>query len=900
MDREESLKMIFTDRTDTEKSTSPMDLRYSTEARELHISVSKISTKESVRFKKGKRRRKKAVSSDTEMDLLKESIYDEYEEDPEFTIKLEYPKPRIIPRASVLLREWIDKQLNSLSEIKRKMTKKARRALQRKQAAAAAEEAERIRLQLIKEIQEEIHLERRKAEQEIQLEESQKAMRTIQLEETCSVTYENKKAFKEHVLAIEEKENWIMYLTCENLPHAGVVSEMNTYIFLWSLEDENLNMELVVKKNEVVQYLLLQLDEIIKFSLMRPADYIEECKTIRQSFRTKLQDWIDQACYRLLREIERDMLRVDLKNATYVKLTKHLICCMWALIKLPISIKEIPEKERKPIEVHFEEINLTVKIPPDIDCYCMAIRGLWLEYDHYSDIGTSYFIPEIPDEYIMKMDLNTFCSEEYETKQRIRAEQVEGRRLRMEEKKTMLWKMENPEPVVPIKLDKRGRRAGNQYGRTKRPESEQEQESLPYLPTPNEIILSREEELRKELRKLLFTKCEKTEVNLRKYKILGGIYHIDLVYQPPQPKDMRRDIFLTTLKIPKELKQVPFYKPYKAPPPIPPNERTPEVIENEMKALETAMEALVLVTLKLPDTVLWFEPPLVAHWISERNIWSTQDIHDIKFNEDKQQITFRTGRFGIHGLAAYKLINLPFQSWELKPEMGRNSGGGVTLNITAATVQAEFIVRDDSICLNSLVGGTSSALQDIIGQYMKLKYLINKMRECGCDLFPEKDAASYIKGLSVKHPVAQKHLQECIGLLCTAYTFSWSRWNIKRPSREIVLQFKELHGCVSKERTNITVLVTPLQTIAVQCTEVSPEFSNVPIDGDSAKFYADLYHLALHNAGIKSRLLIKDISYKLALTVIRKPQFTLHLLVHIDFIGYSEQATESLSCGIKV
>lgn len=54
------------------------------------------------------------------------------------------------------------------------------------------------------------------------------------------------------------------------------------------------------------------------------------------------------------------------------------------------------------------------------------------------------------------------------------------------------------------------------------------------------------EELRKELRKLLFTKCEKTEVNLRKYKILGGVYHIDLLYQPPQPKDMRREIFLTT------------------------------------------------------------------------------------------------------------------------------------------------------------------------------------------------------------------------------------------------------------------------------------------------------------------------------------------------------------------
>ena len=53
------------------------------------------------------------------------------------------------------------------------------------------------------------------------------------------------------------------------------------------------------------------------------------------------------------------------------------------------------------------------------------------------------------------------------------------------------------------------------------------------------------------------------------------------------------------MQIPKELRFVPFSKPYKAPPPAPETERTPELIEAEMKALEAAMEALVLVTLEL-------------------------------------------------------------------------------------------------------------------------------------------------------------------------------------------------------------------------------------------------------------------------------------------------------------
>lgn len=41
-----------------------------------------------------------------------------------------------------------------------------------------------------------------------------------------------------------------------------------------------------------------------------------------------------------------------------------------------------------------------------------------------------------------------------------------------------------------------------------------------------------------------------------------------------------------------------FYKPYETPQSDPDSERTPEIIEAEMKALEEAMDALVLLTLK--------------------------------------------------------------------------------------------------------------------------------------------------------------------------------------------------------------------------------------------------------------------------------------------------------------
>lgn len=65
---------------------------------------------------------------------------------------------------------------------------------------------------------------------------------------------------------------------------------------------------------------------------------------------------------------------------------------------------------------------------------------------------------------------------------------------------------------------------------------------------------------------------------------------------------------------------------------------------------------------------------LIDKLVKEANLkrcygrWSTREIHEVKFNEDKLTIQFRTGRLGSFALALNSFCNFPFQSWELKPE----------------------------------------------------------------------------------------------------------------------------------------------------------------------------------------------------------------------------------------
>ena len=229
--------------------------------------------------------------------------------------------------------------------------------------------------------------------------------------------------------------------------------------------------------------------------------------------------------------------------------------------------------------------------------------------------------------------------------------------------------------------------------------------------------------------------------------------------------------------------------------------------------------------------------------------WTTRDVHDVKFNEDKLTIQFRFGRLGMFGFAANRYSNLPYQTWELKPDP--KGTGHVIFSLTASIAGFEVTVKPEGFTVNSIQGGTTSALSNIFGNTYSLRKLKNILRSAALDLFPEDDAFNYSNGSCEKNQIMEFHLYDCIGIFALSHSFGWSRWNLMAGGRTCVILMREIleHRRVPHAST---LVVTPLKSCIVEALEVASSFNPTPTPG--MDYYADLYHLGIIHSQPSSKV----------------------------------------------
>ncbi|XP_055842573.1 dynein axonemal intermediate chain 7 [Episyrphus balteatus] len=219
--------------------------------------------------------------------------------------------------------------------------------------------------------------------------------------------------------------------------------------------------------------------------------------------------------------------------------------------------------------------------------------------------------------------------------------------------------------------------------------------------------------------------------------------------------------------------------------------------------------------------------------------WSLRDIHDTKFNEDKLAIQFRAGCLGTFGFAMNRYCNMPYQTWELKPDV--KLAGAIQFSFTASIISLDMTITSGGYCVNSFQGGTTDTITKMVGKILSLTELKSILIKCAVDIFPDEDAFCYTEGSCEKNFVMEMHLYACMSTLALSHNFGWSRWNLLAGSRTAVLLMRELVEN-KKVPNHSTLQVTPLRTAIIDCTEVSACFNPVPAQGMG--FYADLYQLS--------------------------------------------------------
>ncbi|RZC42436.1 protein CASC1-like [Asbolus verrucosus] len=780
------------------------------------------------RGKKGKKGKK---------DKKKKKEEGEAEAEPaEEDIVMTISKMKLLAEAQIAEEAEAEAAAAEEPEKKKKKKKKGpkKKLSKKEKARIAAELAEKARQNTEEELARQAELER------IRLEEERKAaiekekretfehqIRTEQLE--ASLDYLNRLISHNKSLrdAAKARAEWDFYVDCGRLPNPSRCDQMNTFLHLWENTVEETTMEEAAKRTEDVLQLLDDLDNLIDTAEEPNSEIVQNWRWVRLLFRQQQAKSLDVATYRLLRDIEKNLHRIDIPTADYKYQDDNIALCLWLRVQLPTPLPN-PRRPPKPrIEIEFPEMKMEVQFPLTIDGDKIAIRALYVKYDHLSDLSATYQKPLIPEQY----DKGNNGGE--------RGDLHEAMRLEWREK--LLYKYENrvrkPPPPPPEKEE--GEEGGDPVEEWPPPEPvigpDDEVPVVPYRklePTASEYVITKEDVLYSSVRSGLVKTVEEDVINLRKYSIIGGVYTLNLVHQPPQPQDfVTMEMTLTPLDcvvevyLPKQLELVDFYVPY-TPMTADLGKRLPEEIEEEMKKQEEELDKLILITVTWPEHVIFLELPMVCHWDHSRGVWTKREVHDLKHNEEKGSLSFRTGRCGTFALATYRYANLPYQAWELRPE----ANGTATLQITAAILMVEFNVKDGAIALSQLQNSPNNALQDAVGVYHPLPKLIRTMQSSGVDVFPAFDSFCYIENTCEKHWPMEKHLYFNMAQSAVCFNFASSRWNLPAGRRGAVLQMREYNVEKTKQKNHSMLHVTPLSAVYVDCTEVSPAFNEEGVE----------------------------------------------------------------------
>ncbi|XP_025199256.1 axonemal 84 kDa protein-like [Melanaphis sacchari] len=710
-------------------------------------------------------------------------------------------------------------------------------------------------------------------------------LREVRLKPICAMLTELSRKKYEHDRKYREQLDWEHWIRCDGTPNPQVVQELNTYLFVerqvfHTCDDKNSYVEKCLEIFKIMD----AVDDIVDLPLDFNQFKLQCFREARDNLGRLLVEIVYGISYHLLSDYDRRMDPIDLETVAYRNSCEAFAVGLHVVCHRPRLLTD----DRPPPKCDFPECLVMVDVPPQLSQQYMAVMALWLRWDPFTDRMAEF---DVSKSFEMDTrDLWQYSEDVWKEQNQI-VQLINEKKERLS-KKLWMEKMEEklkafaevdrnsyPEDLITYldELEKNDPStrvcSTTNYVDNEDKERENHQDDKGDIKdelqklvepettkpihnkidignTPSQEIEKRQLEQIEDISNSLKYSEKPNELNPRRYWIIGGAFNVEMWKLPMQPVEFEDGSVGVLIVGPTALQPIDYHEKYE---PIQLSmgfsSTSSEDEETDVKKQnQEALKKLALINIKLPENVLWFENPKPAMWNEDKKNWTTEFIYDIRFNEEKQMVSFRAGRMGSFGLAVNRYTNFPFQSWEIRPE-GSGEDAGVILSVTAATVLVEFAVREDQAAMVQLQNATTVALQEMIGVYHRPDKLIRLLRRGGVNLFPEPDARHYVDGRRPpKHAVAERHAYRCMAVLSGTHQFAASRWNVHAPFDRMVMQMKETQPAVEAdggiETPSTTsgqasvapykmVMVTPERAVLLKCTEVSQVFSEEPLEKPS-------------------------------------------------------------------
>ncbi|XP_070553150.1 dynein axonemal intermediate chain 7-like isoform X8 [Ptychodera flava] len=653
----------------------------------------------------------------------------------------------------------------------------------------------------------------------------------LRAEEEERERQERERQEKEERARIEAE--WDRYMLCDGSPDPTIPGEINTYMNLWKEDDSKNDIESVLKESQLTHSLIGELSFLLDDTPeeeLSEKDAVNYKQTILE-LETLLAEKLDIATVDLLKNPTHDdaasMADQETSNLQLVQQNERILLMLWGNLSKNPRFKTF----------EFEEQNFGFELTKQLASLDIAIRIMHLKYDHLSHHCRTFhskkkkkIVPPPPEP-------------EPEPEEKAEEEKKEGEGEDAEGEETipgmedLTLKLESEQAEDNEEEKKEGEEEGDE--KKEGEEETKKEEEAEQAPVEEE----EEEEIEE----------DEDVVDLRQYQPLGGVMYFDLLHLPPQPKNAKG--WLMTQDVCDELKRMPY----------PGNDNKlgqtlsgtlpmgqtldPKAIASAAAAAEALGAPPVGLNFTLPENVLFSEEPQMAYWSPEGKHWRLDGFADMKYDEDGRTVSVKTINFGALTCTQDKHINMPFQSWELRPKQANNA----LLTIIAALVEIEIEIKEGLCCFRQPEDSEiKPELENIKEKWVTPKELIQLLYSAGVNLFPTTESKKYVS-ISEKEDLTEEGVYQQMALTASHFAYSWSKWNAESGTEKIVIQGTELlqdepvierRKQKRKEKDEWSLLMISSQrAMKLRMTEFDDQFTEDFAEG--TEFHADLYHMVL-------------------------------------------------------